>query len=320
MPQGAIMRPLPFLLLLVAACGPRAERTKEQASGGAGSKAAAAATIPITTASPQAREHFLAGVDLFDKVRFAESRPHFALAAEGDSDFALAQYYLALTAPTPTEFFERLKRAVALANRASQGERLVILGLQAGVNAEPEKQLDYYQQLVAAYPNDPRGYLLLGFAHSGRQAYDKAVTALTRAIELDSTFSPAYNLLGYAYKSLGRYDDAERAFQRYITLIPSEPNPYDSYAELLLKMGRYAQSIEMYRKALTLDPHFNSSRVGIAANLMYQGNNAAARAEVQELVKGARNDGEQRAAFLNVAIVDLEGGPTDRALAQLRSG
>ena len=53
---------------------------------------------------------------------------------------------------------------------------------------------------------------------------------------------------------------------------------------------------------------------------MYQGNNAAARAEVQELVKGARNDGEQRAAFLNVAIVDLEGGHTDRALAQLRSG
>src|SRR5438876_5814593 len=46
-----------------------------------------------------------------------------------------------------------------------------------------------------------------------------------------------------------------------------------------LKMGRHAESIEMYRKALAADPHFNSSHVGIAANLMYQEKHDAARAE-----------------------------------------
>src|SRR5207244_11169240 len=126
--------------------------------------------------------------------------------------------------------------------------------------------------------------------------------------------APACTGLGGGYRRVGRYDDAERAFQRYIALIRSEPNPYDSYAELLLKTSRYAKSIEMYRKALSLDPHFNSSRAGIAANLMYQGKYTVARAEAQKLVKAARDDGERRAAFRAVAIVCLDAGHGDRAL------
>ena len=308
----ATARLLPLLLLGPTACGPRADGNKARA-------AAAATTIPVTTASAEARQHYTTGLDLFDKLRVADARGHFALAAARDSDFALAQYYLALTATTAKEFFQRLNRAVALASHASEGERLVILALQAGANADPEKQVGIYQQLVATYPNDPRAHFLLGFARSGQQAYDKAIAEFTRATALDSNFSPAYNGLGYAYRPLGRYDDAERAFQRYIALIPSEPNPYDSYAELLLKTSRYAKSIEMYRKALALDPHFNSSRAGIAANLMYQGKYTVARAEAQKLVKAARDDGERRAAFLAVAIVDLDAGHADRALQQLGS-
>src|SRR2546425_955565 len=286
MPPRAIMRLLPFLLLFTAACGSRADRNKPPSTSG---------TVPITTASTEARGHYMTGLDLFDELRIPLDRRHFELAVERDSEFALAQYYLALNATTPQAFFDRLNRAVALARHASEGERLVILALQAGANADPEKQVGYCEQLVAAYPNDARAHFLLGFARSGQQAYDNAIAEFTRATELDSNFSPAYNGLGYAYRPLGRYDDAERAFKHYINLIPSEPNPYDSYAELLLKTGRHAKSIEMYQKALALDPHFNSSRAGIAANLMYQGKYTVARAEAQKLVKAARDDGERRA-------------------------
>ncbi len=314
----AMVRSLPFLLLVLAACGPRPDRKKGAPASGGGASAASA-TVPITTASAEARQHYLTGLDLFDKLRFADARGPFQLAAAKDSNFALAHYYLAIDAATPQAFFQHLNRAVALESKASDGERLLIQALQASVNAEPAQQVGYLEQFVAAYPNDPRPHFLLGFAHNGQQAYDQAIGDFTRATELDSNFSPAYNGLGYAYKPLGRYDDAERAFKRYIALIPSEPNPYDSYAELLLKMGRYAESIEMYTKALALDQHFNSSRVGIAANLMYQGKNAAARAEVQKLVKGARDDGERRGALISMAIVDVDGGHADRAIEQLRA-
>ena len=316
MTYHATVRPLPLLLLGVVACGPQPGGKKSAAASGA---PPAAATIPITTPSAEARQHYVTGLDLFDRLRFTDARKHFELAAAKDSNFALAHYYLAIDAATPQAFFQHLNRAVALESKASDGERFLIQALQAGVDAEPAQQVRYLEQAAAAYPKDPRPHFLLGFAHSGQQAYDQAITGFTRAIGLDSTFSPAYNGLGYAYKLAGRYDDAERAFKSYIALIPNEPNPYDSYAELLLKMGRYRESIENYKQALALDPHFNSSRVGIAANLMYQGKNAAAVTEVQKLVKGARDDGERRGALINMAIVDLDGGYADRAIQQLRA-
>ena len=306
-----------FVLLGVAACGSRPDRkTAATTTGGA---AAAPATVPITTASAEGRQHFLTGLDLFDRLRFADARGHFELAAAKDSTFALAHYYLAIAAATPQAFFQHLSRAVALESKASDGERLLIQALEAAATGQPAQQVRYLEQLVAAYPNDPRPHFLLGFAHLGQQAYDQSIADFTSATTLDSTFSPAYNGLGYAYKPIGRYDDAERAFKRYIALIPNEPNPYDSYAELLLKMGRYPESIENYKKALALDPHFNSSHVGIAADLMYQGKNAAALAEVQKLVKNARDDGERRVALINMAIVELDGGRADRAIQQLRA-
>ncbi len=306
----AMTRRLSFLLLGVVACSARPDAKKT---------AAAAAMVPTTTASAEARQHYLTGLDLFDKVRFAEARGHFELAAAKDSNFALAHYYLAVDAATPQAFFQHLSRAVALESKASDGERLLIQALEAAATGQPVQQVRYLEQLVAAYPNDPRPHFLLGFAHLGQQAYDQSIADFTRATTLDSTFSPAYNGLGYAYRPVGRYDDAERAFKRYIALIPNEPNPYDSYAELLLKMGRYPESIENYKKALALDPHFNSSHVGIAADLMYQGKNAAAAAEVQKLVKNARDDGERRGALINMAIVELDGGRADRAIQQLRA-
>ena len=318
MTYHAMMRRLSFLLLGVVSCSARPDAKKTAAASGGGGSAAAA-MVPITTASAEARHHYLTGLDLFDRLRFADARGHFELAAAKDSNFALAHYYLAIDAATPQAFFQHLNRAVALEGKASDGERLMIQALEAAVNAEPAQQVQYLEQLVAAYPNDPRPHFLLGFAHTAQQGYDQAIADFTRSTELDSTFSGAYNGLGYAYKPIGRYDDAERAFKRYIALIPNEPNPYDSYAELLLKMARYPESIENYKKALALDPHFNSSHVGIAADLMYQGKNTAAVAEVQKLVKNARDDGERRAALINMAIVELDGGRADRAIQQLRA-
>jgi len=102
-----------FVLLGVAACGSRPDRkTAATTTGGA---AAAPATVPITTASAEGRQHFLTGLDLFDRLRFADARGHFELAAAKDSTFALAHYYLAIDAATPQAFFQHLNRAVASA-------------------------------------------------------------------------------------------------------------------------------------------------------------------------------------------------------------
>ena len=288
-------------------------------TGGAQDRGAAGlAKVPVTTASADARAEYLKGRTLGENLRAHDSREVLQRAVAKDPGFALAHYSLALNSPTAKEFFDHLKHAVKLSDKASDGERLMILGLEAGSNANPEKQREYYEKLVAAYPGDERAHFLLGNNYFGQQDYDKTLREYQSSVEIAPDFAPAYNLLGYAYRQVGRFEDAENAFKKYIELIPNDPNPYDSYAELLMKMGRFDESITMYRKALATDPKFAPSYVGIASNLMYQGKHDAARKEARKLHESARNDADRRNALFATAVAYADEGKFDEALAELK--
>jgi tetratricopeptide (TPR) repeat protein len=282
-----------------------------QSGGGSGK-------IPVTTSSAEARQQYVKGRTLGENLRAHDSREFLTRAAAKDPGMALAHYSLALNAPTAKDFFEHLKQAVALADKASEGERLMILGLQAGANADTKLQRDYYERLAAGYPRDERAHFLLGGAYFGQQDYAKAIREYETSVELAPDYAPAYNLLGYAHRANNEFDQAERAFKKYIALIPNDPNPYDSYAELLMKMGRFDESIAMYRKALATDPHFANSHFGIASNLMYQGKPEEGRAELWKLHQVARNDGERRTALFGAAVIYADEGKLDQALTELK--
>ena len=273
--------------------------------------------VPISTTSAEAKADFVKGRTLAENLRAHDSREFLRSAVAKDPDFALAHLNLANSAPTAKEFFEHLGHAVALAGKASAGERLMILGAQAGANADPARQLEHYRQLVAEFPKDERAHFLLGGAYFGRQDYDKAIEEYRRSTTIAPDFAPAYNIMGYAYRTAGRYPEAEQAFQKYVELIPNDANPYDSYAELLMKTGRFDESIAQYRKALEVNPQFAPSFLGISSNLMLQGKYDASRAEARKLYDGARNDGEKRAAMFAATAAYAEEGKFDLALAEL---
>jgi tetratricopeptide (TPR) repeat protein len=275
------------------------------------------AKVPITTRSKQAREEYLKGRDLFERLRGTDARAHFEKAAAADKAFALAQLGLANSAPSAKAFFAALKQATALAGKASEGERHMILGLDAGVRGDTAAQKKHFQALVAAYPRDERALNLLGGYHFGRQEYAEAIDAYQRAIRINAAFSQPYNQMGYAYRFLGRNDEAEKAFKKYIELIPDDPNPYDSYAELLMKTGRFDESIKNYEKALAVDPHFVASYIGIGLNRIYQGQPAKARETFARLEQIARNGGEKRQAYAQEAASYLYEGNTVAALASV---
>src|SRR5688572_13827145 len=274
-----------------------------------------AGKIPVTTSSDEARTAFLQGREMSEKLAVTNSIEHFKKAAALDPSFALAELNLANTAPTGREFFEHLNKAVSLADKASDGERLLILATEAGANANPVKQKEYLDQLVAAYPNDERAHFNMGGYYFGQQDYARAIEHYKKATEIAPSYSPVYNILGYAYRQAGDFANAEIAFKKYIELIPNDPNPYDSYAELLLKMGRFDDSIAQYRKALAIDQNFLNSHQGIAAALMYQGKADEAAAELEAVTTKARNDGERRAALFAQTVLEVDRGKMNQALA-----
>lgn len=276
-----------------------------------------AGKVPITTKSEEARKEFTEGRALAEKLLAQDSLQHFDKAIALDSDFASAELARANTSPTAKEFFEHLNKAVALVDKSSEGEKLVILANQAGVNGDVAKQKAYLDQLVAAFPNDERAHFNLGGYYFGQQEFAPAIEHFKKATEIAPDYSQAYNLLGYAYRQQADYANAEQAFQKYISLIPNDPNPYDSYAELLLKMGKFDDSIVQYRKALSIDPHFVPSHFGIAADLMYLGKPAEAQAELDTMASQARNDGELRTALFGMAVVASDSGKFDKAQQQM---
>jgi tetratricopeptide (TPR) repeat protein len=316
-----------LVLLLTAAVGAggiTAGCAKQDAAAPAAASSSAAKAIPagggkipVTTASADARAEFIQGRDLAEKLQVTDSIQHFQKAVSLDPNFALAELNLANSAPTGKEFFEHLNKAVALADRASNGEKLLILATQDGANNDAVKQKEHLDALVAAYPDDERAHFNLGGYYFGQQDYTKAIEHYRKATELAPSYSTAYNILGYGYRQNGDYASAEKAFQKYIQLIPNDPNPYDSYAELLLKMGRFDDSIAQYRKALDVNPNFVNAHQGIAMDLLYSGKAAAAEKELAELAKKARNDGEKRTALFARTVVHIDGGQTAKALADV---
>lgn len=313
------MRHILFVIaLLITALAFMACQHVEPNNATASTTSASTGKIAITTSSEEARKEFLLGRDLAEKLRITDSIAHFDKAISLDPNFALAELNRANVSPTAREFFDHLKKAVALAAKASDGERMLIQANEAGANANPTKQKEILDQLVAAYPNDERAHFNLGGYYFGQQDFAQAITHYKKATELAPDYSTAFNILGYAYRQNENYTEAENAFKKYIELIPNDPNPYDSYAELLLKMGRFDEAITQYNKALSVDQNFVNSHFGIAAALTYKGKAADAQAELQKMSQKARTDAERRTALFGQTVVALDGGKFDQGLAEVQ--
>ncbi len=280
---------------------------------------AASGKVPITTTSPDARALYLQGRDLFEQLKAHDAYATWEHAVAKDPSFAMAEYGLAMSSATAKDFNDHLGKAVALANKASDGERLTILSLLALNNGDPTTGQVYAESLVARYPQDERALNTLGNAYFAQQLNDKTIEVLKKAVAINPNLTTAYNTLGYAYRGVGDKPAAESAFQQYVALVPKDPNPHDSYGELLMSMGRFDESIAEYTKALALDPTFLSSHVGIAADHLYKGEHDAAVAETQKVYAGARDIGQQRLALFNEAVVHIDAHEIDQAVQRADS-
>jgi tetratricopeptide (TPR) repeat protein len=275
--------------------------------------------VPITTSSDEARQLYLQARDLQEKLRATDAHAVFVKAVAADPNFALGYVGLANNSASFKEFMEATKHAASLAPGVSEGERHIILGLEAGLRNNPAEALSHYTALVKLYPNDERAQTLLGNTYFGRQDYEPAIEHFEKAIKINPNFSQPYNQLGYAYRFLGRYPEAETTFKKYIALIPDDPNPYDSYAELLMKMGRFDDSIKNYEKALSVQPTFINSYIGIANDHLYMGQPDKARASLAKMAEVARTTGERRAAHFWTASTYVYEGETDKAVAEMKA-
>ncbi len=214
-----------------------------------------------------------------------------------DPEFALGQYYLSAVAPPPDN--ERmLEKAVALAKKASDGERRFIEALEiarANQGQNPEKALDPLEKLAADYP--------------GERLVPTMLAQLYLAVP------------GQELKS-------KPAVEKALALYPNSPRLRSLLANEDLLAGRYPQARSRF-EAIENDLRKGSApfsiRYGIAFSYLYEGKPdpaiRALEAYREEYRNAGLNEGFPEVFIWNsIARINLENGRLPQALAAYEKG
>jgi tetratricopeptide (TPR) repeat protein len=304
------MRALPIVVasLAIVACSESKSQQQDPASG------TTAATITMTSKSPEAVAHLKKGEALVVNFRNNEALAEFDQALKLDPEFALARAYHGQATPGP-EGLKELESAANAASALPEGERTLIQGMLATRQGEAAKARDAYTKLTTLAPADWRGHYLLGSQDVGDENYAAAVSGLRKAVDLDPAAGGANNMLGYAALRQGDTEGAIKAFTDYARALPQEPNAQDSLGEALLAAGRFAEAEAAFRKAIELSAGFFPGWDGVAYAKYYGGDAAAALDALKKEKEAAVQPNDKLGADRLRAVIALAQKRTAESLA-----
>ena len=134
--------------------------------------------------------------------------------------------------------------------------------------------------------------------------FDEAITALTKALEINpASWSPRL-LLGTVYLRRNRFEEATAEYSRVISANSRIAAAHEGLAQVNLELGRYTESVTETERALAINPGLQSSRYIKAMALIRGGNEREGRTALQDY---QQRESEQRIAASRLnAIAELE--------------
>jgi len=213
-------------------------------------EAVAVAVSEKTTASVEAYQHYLAGVERLNERDFGGAIRELGKAVEIDPGFGQALYKLAIArwwggdlSGTPSEQMQSVK---AIENMLRSNQKLTRKDRMLAEAIVPLLKHDYpagrplYERLVEEFPDEKEAWYGLGEAltHSpGGWRSLKAAAPFEKALELDPTFGLAYSHVRDAYEGHRMYAEARAKVRRLIERVPNDPTWYIEWVSWTALMG-----------------------------------------------------------------------------------
>ncbi len=167
------------------------------------------------------------------------------------------------------------------------------------------------------YPENPKGFYLMGEALSESKRYEEALNHYSKAIQLDGTNMDYFDARGSALVNLKRYDEAIEDYYTAISSDSTDPDYYYNLGYAFDAMGDYGPAVDYYSIAIRLDPTDHSNIMDRAyAYLTLERIDEA----LADFDKAIELDPENWIYYINRAAVkkkngDLDGAKLDRQLA-----
>jgi tetratricopeptide (TPR) repeat protein len=181
---------------------------------------------------------------------------------------------------SPKAAIAQLEPQITQSSSAAFDFILANLYFQDGNLAKAEQ---YYGNAIVKHPDFRRAYKNLGLVQVQRGDFDKAITTISKAMELGEVDGRSYGLLGYGYLTQERYYPAEAAYRMAILMQPEVTDWKVGLARCLLETERYADAIALF-ETLLLDAPDNADYWLLQGNAYLGKGDSMAAAKNLEIV------------------------------------
>jgi len=291
-----------------------------------GIKATNAATSvqSITTKSPSAYQHYMAGILAAEEGRHDEAIAEFEKAVTQDSTFALAlmelsqeEYEYAGEFAASRKYAERawnLRRNLGVKDRLK-----LEAWMQAVVTGKYQDAFATYEEMFARWPDDRD---VLESLVNGYYFFNRLGDVLTiskRGIELypdDKSFGLAYQ---HALETAGRGNEALDAARDYVSRHPNDADAWSALGNRFLSVGLPDSAKTSFSRASMIRPEDWESKYNLALCSYFKGDARSAAVALEALLRhkswkggdplvGASNE------YIGLGEIYLEAGQVDEAL------
>lgn len=220
-----------------------------------------------TTKSYEAYASYEKGMQCFYRMEHSAAIRHFAQAIRIDSTFAKAHLRLAISVGVFQTMnllsgvgLERARASLARARQFGQSllerDKKFIRAWEAVLMRDARTSGSLFKELMIENPQEKEYYFWYAMMCQVQGRFDEGATVLEKAIELDRTYSDAYNIIAFELAQAHNFGKAISYINTYVALLPDAANPYDSGVEIYVLAGKPDEALKMAEEGLRRVPNW----------------------------------------------------------------
>jgi predicted O-linked N-acetylglucosamine transferase (SPINDLY family) len=218
----------------------------------------------FSNATPEA--HFYLGKELIQMDEYQSGIQHLHKSLSKAGNFFEALFELGIGYQKLKKFSESLRffKESAKVNPNSLEAIFNIGRLYSEELNQPQKGLQFYDQLLAIEPRNYEGWIARGNAYSLLGDYTQALLCYSKSVEINPQSAIGWNHYGLSLVNSKSFEQAYTAFENAYKLEPLNPVYIANLASVNLNNNDYQNAYHLFKKALQIKNNHTEALIGKA--------------------------------------------------------